>query len=304
VEPDVVQGHGAKGGLMARLAGAFLPSARRPIVAYTPHGGSFNYRVGSFAHTVYMAAERTLADKTDLFLFESDFIAGRFAQFVPRVRGLSLRAYNGLRATEFEKVALQPDAAELLYIGELREAKGVDTLIETVSRLRARGRTGLRLNVVGSGPDRTAFEAHAARLGLSGAIAFLGPLPARVAFGLGELLIVPSRQESLPYIVLEAAAAAKPIVATSVGGIPEIFGPLAGRLIAPDNVETLVAAIGSALDEGAASRDRLTSQLQAHVANRFSVAAMTDAALAAYREALMRRDAAPSVAGARLRAHS
>ena len=167
------------------------------------------------------------------------------------------------------------------------------------------GGSGLRLNVVGSGPDRTAFEAHAAEAGTGRRpSAFLGPLPARVAFGLGELLIVPSRQESLPYIVLEAAAAAKPIVATSVGGIPEIFGPLAGRLIAPDDVETLVAAIGSALDEDTASRDRLTSQLQAHVAHRFSVAAMADAALAAYREALMRRDAAPSVAGARLRAHS
>ena len=52
-------------------------------------------------------------------------------------------------------------------------------------------------------------------------------MPAREAFALGKVMVVPSYGESLPYVVLEAGAAAKPLIATNVGGIPEIFGPQA-----------------------------------------------------------------------------
>ena len=73
-------------------------------------------------------------------------------------------------------------------------------------------------------------------------------MPARQAFALGRVLVVPSRAESLPYVVLEAAAAGMPLIATRVGGIPEIFGPHAGRLVPPDDAAALAAAIAQALD--------------------------------------------------------
>ncbi len=299
VAPDIVHGHGAKGGLFARAAGALSPAAARPIVAYTPHGGSFNYRVGSLPHTLYMGAEKALARATDLFLFESDFIAERFNLYVGEVGGLRRRAYNGLKRSEFEPVPLDRGAAELLYIGELREAKGVDTLIRAAGEISAR--RPVRLAVVGSGPDRGAFEAHARELGLNDAVTFHGPLPARRAFALGRVLVVPSRQESLPYIVLEAAASAKPIVATSVGGIPEIFGPFAARLVAPDDVGALANAIVATLDEDGASLERATLGLQGYVGSRFSVATMAEAALSAYAEALQRRRPSPADATRRLK---
>ena len=66
------------------------------------------------------------------------------------------------------------------------------------------------------------------------------------------MLVVPSRAESLPYIVLEAAAAGLPIIATNVGGIPEIFGPDAGDLVPPGDPAALADAIAAALqDRGA-----------------------------------------------------
>ena len=90
IEPDVVHGHGSKGGALARLSrlAGFAPAAAR---AYTPHGGSFNYRPGSAAHRVYMGVERLLAPLTDVFLFESAYIErpfrrlrGRQDQVTPR----------------------------------------------------------------------------------------------------------------------------------------------------------------------------------------------------------------------------
>ena len=119
---------------------------------------------------------------------------------------------------------------------------------------------------------------------------FIGSTPARAAFALGRRLVVPSRAESLPYIVLEAAAAGMPLIATDVGGIAEIFGPDASELIAP----------GDPVDSGQRDRQepagtRPTSRanavrLQARVAEGFSADVMTDAVLAGYRAALQRRN--------------
>ena len=112
-------------------------------------------------------------------------------------------------------------------------------------------------------------------------------MAASEAFRLGRLLVVPSRAESLPYIVLEAAAAAVPVITTNVGGIPEVFGPQASRLVAPGDAAALAAAIKTALADPAALRNE-TLTLRARVQAEFSADLMTDAILAAYGEALTR----------------
>jgi len=173
---------------------------------------------------------------------------------------------------------------KVLFVGRLRMLKGVDVLIEAIARLHAQGRP-VTAALVGAGADRSAFEAQIARCGLSDAIRFAGAMPARQAFALGSVLVVPSRAESLPYIVLEGAAAGKPMVTTNVGGIPEIYGQMADTLIAPNDPGALAAAIARTLDHpqqayiyAAALRDR--------VSQAFSVDHMVDGVLAAYAEAL------------------
>src|SRR5258708_2151425 len=103
--------------------------------------------------------------------------------------------------------------------------------------------------VVGDGADRGTFESAVAAHSLGTAIHFAGAKPARTAFALGRMLVVPSRAESLPYVVLEAAAAGLPIIATDVGGIPEIFGPDAGDLVHPNDPTALANAIAAALQD-------------------------------------------------------
>ena len=94
-------------------------------------------------------------------------------------------------------------------------------------------------------------------------------MPTREAFRLGRVLVVPSRAESMPYIVLEAAGARVPMIATDVGGIPEIYGPYRDRLGPPDDPASLQASIEAMLAISEAQRRALADDLAAHVAERF-----------------------------------
>jgi glycosyltransferase involved in cell wall biosynthesis len=280
---DVIHGHGAKGGAYARLA-----ACRHAIRVYTPHGGSLHYRWRSPVGLFYLTAERILKRRTDLFLFESAYGRDIFRAKVGEPGALVRVVHNGVTQAEFAPVAADPDASDLVFVGELRVLKGVDVLIDAIALL-ARDRRTVSARIVGDGPDRARFEAAVAAQGLGTAVRFVGAKPARAAFALGRLLVVPSRAESLPYIVLEAAAAGVPLVATNVGGIPEIFGPDAGALVAPADPTALARALGEALQDPA-SRRAASSGLTARVRAAFSADAMADAVLAAYRDALARRN--------------
>ena len=111
----------------------------------------------------------------------------------------------------------------------------------------------------------------------------------REAFKLGRVLVVPSRAESLPYIVLEAAGARVPMIATNVGGIPEIYGPYRDRLGPPDDPADLQARIEATLAMSDAERQAEAADLAAYVAERFSIQTMVNSVMAGYAEALARR---------------
>jgi glycosyltransferase involved in cell wall biosynthesis len=194
--------------------------------------------------------------------------------------------HNGIGPDEFAPVMPAEDAADLVYIGELRTAKGIDTLLAAVARLRdLRGRAPT-LALVGSGPDLADLKAQVKTLGLTDQVTFHGAMPVRQGFTLGRIMVVPSRAESLPYVVLEAAAATVPLVATNVGGIPEIFGSQRTHLIAPGDALELAVTLGSALERTHAEQAADASELARYVHDRFSLDRMIDGVMSAYREAL------------------
>jgi glycosyltransferase involved in cell wall biosynthesis len=285
LRPDVVHGHGAKGGTYARLP-ALLPLDTGAVRAYTPHGGSFNYRPGSPAHRGFMAVESMLSRATDLLLFESGYIAGRYDKYVGSTGPLRRIIVNGVSSAEFLPVAPNADAADLLYVGELRAAKGIDTLIDALALASATLQRPIGLVLVGSGPDQAELEQRASARGVAGQIRFAGPMPAREAFRLGRALAVPSRAESLPYVVLEAAAARIPMIATNVGGIPEIFGPNAYRLIPSDDAQGLANSIVAVCKADPEALARDAKALAGYVASRFTLRAMADGVLDGYADAL------------------
>jgi glycosyltransferase involved in cell wall biosynthesis len=288
LRPDVVHGHGSKGGLYARLAG-LAPWRSSAVRAYTPHGGSINYRPGSWSHRVFMAMERLLAYRTDVLLFESAYIADRFEAFVGAPPGLAHIVPNGIGPREFEPTSPNPDAAEVLYVGEFRAAKGLDTLIEALSLLARKTNRRPRVVLVGDGLDKSALREHADRAGVATQLTFEKPMPAREAFALGRIMVVPSRAESLPYIVLEAAGARLPLIATDVGGMSEIFGPYRERLIPCDDPQVLSNALLRTLDEAPDEQRARADALADYVASRFSLSIMVDQIISGYREAIVRR---------------
>jgi glycosyltransferase involved in cell wall biosynthesis len=109
--------------------------------------------------------------------------------------------------------------------------------------------------------------------GLEDTGSFIGFTPARDAFSLGRIMVMPSRAESFPYIVLEALAANKPLIATRVGGIPEIFGKQAKHLIEPENTAELTLAIQKALKAPTALKKQ-SSELRKIVQDRFTISKM------------------------------
>ncbi len=285
---DVLHGHGAKGGLYARFPRAITPPGS-PIRVYTPHGGSFSTTLRPSLQSIYMFIERLLVPFTDAYLFESSFVAQRFAEQIGKTRTVTSIVPNGISKAEFSRVEPLPDAADFLYVGELRWQKGIEVLIDAMASLTKRYGPTLRLLLVGSGPDKERFLQRTSSLGLSPQITFLDPMPAHEAFKLGRILVLPSQSESLPYIVLEAAGAQLPIVATDVGDIREVLAPYANDLIPPNDCDRLIAAMSNMLEKTPAEITEMTTTITAHVASRYTLHDMADAIVAVYHEAIDRK---------------
>ena len=279
-QADVVHGHGAKGGAYARL----VFGNPRAVRTYTPHGGSLLFGHDTLAGKFYLTTERLLMLRGDLFLFESAFSADMFHRKIGTPKGLVRIVHNGVSRAEFEPVAVRPDATDLVFLGELRHLKGIHVLIDAIAQLHRDGRN-VTATLVGDGPDRAGLLAHVERCGLSAAVRFQPAMAARQAMTLGKVMVAPSRFESLPYVVLEAAAASKPLITTQVGGIPEIYGPLSITLIPPSDAPALARAVSQALDRPEAMVE-LTRKLRERVQASFSVESMVDGVLSAYQIAL------------------
>jgi glycosyltransferase involved in cell wall biosynthesis len=284
LKPDVLHGHGAKAGAFLRMRGG----SKDFIRVYTPHGGSLHYPLSTIKGQLYSRLERALMNNTDLFLFESAFARDTYQRTIGIPKGLVRTVFNGVTAGEFDPITKADDATDVTYVGEFRHIKGADLLIDAVARLRADGKP-VTLTLGGDGEEMENLKAQVARLGLGEAVRFLGHVKARYGFSKGSVLVVPSRGDSMPYVVIEAAAAGIPMVAANVGGIPEIFGPdHADALFAPNIVGAMADAIEGALEDPEATAARAKS-LRERIFLHFSQKAMVEGVLAGYRDAFANR---------------
>src|SRR6266550_4079284 len=278
LQPHVLHGHGSKGGAFARL----MSQETNRIAIYTPHGGALHYSWHRPPGALYLALERFLRRRSDGLAFESEFGARAYQKKLGAPCCPSIVVPNGLHDADFaplEEHAMPYDAA---FIGELRKIKGVGTLIEAVAKIASK--RPFKLAIAGTGRDETVFRAQVAAHGLENNVDFLGYKEAREVFSLTRMVIVPSHAESFPYVVLEAIAAGRPVVATDIGGIPEIFGPHRGTLVRAADADALAIAMRN-ISEKPASAIALSAELRERVRRIYSSAAMARQITAFYAEA-------------------
>ena len=286
LQPDILHGHGAKGGVYSRMFGSLLRVFRSRVARlYTAHGGSLHYDERTATGKLFFALERLMTRFTDYILFVSEYERGAYHRKVGKPDRPSGLVYNGLREAEFEKVAAAPDAADFLFIGMMRDLKGPDLFIDALAQVEMRLGRKVSAVMVGDGEHLPRYEMQVRRLGLDDRVRFLKPMPARRAFALARTVVVPSRAEAMPYIVLEALAAGKPMIAAAVGGIPEIFGAGSPVIARPDAGE-LAARMADALADPAAFAAHMPDA--AELRNRFGADVMAAEIEKAYFAALGR----------------
>jgi glycosyltransferase involved in cell wall biosynthesis len=282
---DVLHGHGAKGGVHARLA----RFGRRDRVALnTPHGGVLNYKPGTLVGGFFRSIEHAIGAITDAYVFESAFAQRRFHELIGRPPCAEVVIHNGLAPEEFDPLPCDPDAHDFVYVGEFRDAKGINYLIEALVDVRAADGRPATMAMAGGGPEFEQTKARIAELGLADRVELLGVRPVRQALNRGHCLVVASLAESLPYVILEGSAAGRPVISTNVGGIAEIFGPTSGSLFPAADTAALRAAMQKFIDDPAAAMAEARVRLD-YIRPRFSISHMVDQIEALYYETLAKR---------------
>jgi glycosyltransferase involved in cell wall biosynthesis len=214
--PDVVQINSSKAGVLARLALAGL-GAR---TVFTAHGWAFSGRGGA-AGTAYAAAERAVAPLTDAIVCVSSHDLRLAQERGIRPRGALQVIHNGVDAPA--ELPRRRPPGERLVLGctaRLAPPKDLITLLDALARP---GCERWELRVFGDGPDRAAIERHRGELGLAERVTLLGNRSdvAEQLAGCDAFALI-SDWEGLPYSILEAMAAGLPVLASDVGGIPDL----------------------------------------------------------------------------------
>ncbi|WP_117194099.1 glycosyltransferase family 4 protein [Rhizobium terrae] len=248
LQPNILHGHGAKGGAIARLIGSALRVNKYRVARlYSPHGGSLHFDRSSLSGQAVLRLERVQEHLGDALVFVCDYERRTYEAKVGTPRKVSKVIYNGIKDAEFETIATDQTAPHFLYIGMLRDLKGPDVFIDAFARTERAIGHPLSALMVGDGPDRDRYEAMMAERGLGRRIQMRAAMPAREAFGMAKIVVVPSRAEAMPYIVLEALAAGKPVIASRVGGIPEVLGATSAALATPGDAEDLARVMTEAV---------------------------------------------------------
>lgn len=249
LKPDVLHGHGAKGGAIARVIGSLLRVNRYRVARlYSPHGGSLHFKPGLAGSGVFFL-ERILDRMGDAIVFVCEFERDTYIRKIGRPKKRSTVIYNGIDSTEFISPGLAEEPKDFEYIGMLRDLKGADLFIRAFAEAERIVGHPMTALMIGDGPDQQKYSDMKMELGLGQRITMMPAMKQRDAFRLARTLVVPSRAEAMPYIVLEAIAAGKTLIASKVGGIPEALGPSNPALAEPGDWKSLARLMANSVTD-------------------------------------------------------
>lgn len=291
---DVVHTHTSKGGVLGRIAARW---ASTPLVVHTPHGHVYHGYGGRLRSRFFAWVERILATRwTDALvaLTESEkrdhlkHGVGSPERWHVIPSGVEMERYQRAGSLRRQDLGLSQDAFVVGCVARLVPVKGIEDAIEATARLTDVS-PPVHLVLVGDGPQRLALQRLAKERGIGDRTHFLGlrrDVPELLP--LFDLLVLPSRNEGMGRVIVEAQAAGVPVVATKVGGIPDLVTDgETGILVPPADPVALATAIRS-LVEDRETRARMGAAARAHVARDLSAEAMVRALDALYRRSLSR----------------
>jgi glycosyltransferase involved in cell wall biosynthesis len=281
--PDILHASSSKAGVLGRVA-ALL--ARVPIRIFTAHGWAFTAHAG-LASLLYRWADRLVRPLTSVTVCvaEQQRAAGIAARTCDPERTVVIP--NGVDVAGAPRARLDGRPPVVVAVGRLKPPKDALTLVRALVRLP---RGSYEARIVGDGPDRPRVEEEIRSLGLTEHVRLAGDrrdVPAQLAAA--DVFVLSSASEGMPVSVLEAMAAGLPVVASRVGGVPELVAEgESGLLVDPGEPDELAAAL-LRLVQDPELRRRLGAAGRARAEQRFDVDAFRRAHVELYSRELARR---------------
>jgi glycosyltransferase involved in cell wall biosynthesis len=251
IRPDIVHANSSKAGILGRVAARI---AGVPVRIFTVHGWAFAQYHG-LASKLYLWLDRLVRPLTTSFICVSQ--RTRDAGIAARTCGRNETTVipNAVDVAAAPRTALDGNPPRVISVGRLKEPKDFVGLVRVLTRVHA----PFRAAIIGDGPDRGEVEAAAGEVELLGERA---DVPAQLADS--DVFALWSRSEGMPMSVAEAMAAGLPVVASDVGGVPELVQDgVTGLLVTSGDEAALAAALELLLQDrdlrrrlGAAGRER------------------------------------------------
>jgi glycosyltransferase involved in cell wall biosynthesis len=281
--PHLVHVNSAKAAVLGRLAAGL---AGIPIRVYTVHGWAFLAHDG-LAAAAYRWIERALRPLTTVTVCvsENERQAGLTARVCREETTIVIR--NGVTTKALDAAKPRSARPRLVMVGRLQAPKDPITLVRALALVRA---VDFEAVLVGEGPERAAVEDEIGRLGVGSSVRLLGErTDVAELLATADVFVLSTRSEGLPLSVLEAMAAGLPVIASNVGGIPElVVDGVSGVLVPPGDPNALAEAI-----EGLVQNPSLAHELgdagRRRVVENFDLETVREAHLALYRRLLASR---------------
>jgi len=297
VRPDIVHTHTAKAGAVGRMAALLAGPGRRPVVVHTFHGHVLRGYFGRVGTLLFRAIETMLARTTDRLVAVSpevrdELVALRVAperkfsvvrlgiELEPRVR------FDGDAAEVRRRHGIGADKFVVGWFGRMTAVKRTEDLLTMLAGVRERGVDALLL-LVGDGDDRERLEQRAHDLGLARSCLFLG-YQDDVApwYAICDAVVLTSASEGTPVTIIEALAAGRAVVATRVGGVPDVVDEgETGFLVRPRDTHALAERL-EILARDPNRRAEMGRLGRVRVLERYAVERLVDDVDGLYRELL------------------
>ena len=303
---DVLHTHGGVAGLFGRWAAR---RGRRPVLVHTVHGIHYLHYRNPLARWGYVQLEKYLSRFTDAVVFVSEadlwsaqrrgLASGEKLALIKNGVDPALLKPAAQRTSLRKSLGLLPGQTVVGTVARLHRQKGIPYFLRAAELVR-QSHPQAAFVIVGGGPWEAKLKAEAARLRLAGNVVFPGERPnASALLSLFDIFVLPSLWEGLPFVLVEAAALAKPIVATNIDGVREVVRDGEnGMLVPAADPASLASAIRLLLDDPGLAR-RLAALAKAQIPKGFTIREMIAQTERLYLKLTGMRKAGPAGGAAR-----